>query len=263
MSAKQTKLSEEALEALAQATAQGAIIRLGPDQLDRKVYVEVDKALKAAGGKWNRKLRGHVFDLYYVNTQQVLDNLRGGSYVDRKKVHAQFESPEPVVERLMELADVQAGMKVLEPSAGTGNIVAACLERSAKVTAIEIQDECVEAMRRRFEHIADVTVSKGDFLEIRFEQEFDRVVMNPPFTRGADVDHVVRAWDFVAPGGRLVAVMSASAKSLEFSARAKGTWLYECIANYGRVEDLPEDSFEGTSVRTCVVVMDKPHRRTP
>ena len=38
---------------------------------------------------------------------------------------------------------------------------------------------------------------------------FDRVVMNPPFCRGRDLDHVRHALRFVAPGGRLVAIMSA------------------------------------------------------
>src|SRR3546814_19124442 len=41
---------------------------------------------------------------------------------------------------------------------------------------------------------------------------FDAVIMNPPFDRGRDCDHVRHALAFLKPGGVLVAIMSARAE---------------------------------------------------
>ena len=37
---------------------------------------------------------------------------------------------------------------------------------------------------------------------------YDRIVMNPPFERGQDAEHVRRAYSFLKPGGILVAIVS-------------------------------------------------------
>ena len=55
--------------------------------------------------------------------------------------------------------------------------------------------------------------SVEDFLAVPPAPVYDRVIMNPPFTRGQDVTHVQHALRFVRPGRRLVAVMPASIKS--------------------------------------------------
>ena len=49
----------------------------------------------------------------------------------------------------------------------------------------------------------------SDFLECSAEQLgalFDRVVMNPPFGAGADIQHITHALKMLKPGGRLVAL---------------------------------------------------------
>jgi hypothetical protein len=42
-----------------------------------------------------------------------------------------------------------------------------------------------------------------DFMEMPAAGEFDRVLMNPPFEKQQDIDHVRRAFDHLKPGGRL------------------------------------------------------------
>ncbi|MGL4959771.1 MAG: hypothetical protein ACRC67_00960 [Inquilinus sp.] len=42
-----------------------------------------------------------------------------------------------------------------------------------------------------------------------------RVIMNPPFDRERDIDHVIHALDFLAPNGQLVAIMSAGTEFRE------------------------------------------------
>jgi hypothetical protein len=90
------------------------------------------------------------------------------------------------------------------------------------------------------------------------EPVYDRVVMNPPFDRLRDVDHVHHALRFLRPGGRLVAIMSQSA---EFSEERKAVaFRAEVEAWGGRWRDLPEGSFRelGTNVNTCLLTVDRP-----
>ncbi|MFD2427391.1 hypothetical protein ACFSUK_02785 [Sphingobium scionense] len=55
---------------------------------------------------------------------------------------------------------------------------------------------------------------EGDFLALdpAHYAPFDAVIMNPPFDRGRDCDHVRHALAFLKPGGVLVAIMSARAE---------------------------------------------------
>ncbi len=65
--------------------------------------------------------------------------------------------------------------------------------------------------------------------------------MNPPFENGQEIDHVRHAFSLLAPGGRLVSVMSegpffrSDSKAIAFRA-----WLDEVGAE---TESLPENAF--------------------
>jgi hypothetical protein len=56
------KISPETLAVLASMEVDDCIARITEGQLDRKLYEDVNKALAAIGGKWNRSKRGHVFE---------------------------------------------------------------------------------------------------------------------------------------------------------------------------------------------------------
>jgi len=168
-----------------------------------------------------------------------------------------FPTPRPVIERMLELAELEAGQRVLEPSCGKGDIALAVRESEpgVELTAIELNRT-----------LADVLSAKGlevDFADfLSHEGTYDRILMNPPFEKAQEVDHVRHAYDCLAPGGRLVSVMSEGPffrqdnRSQEFR-----TWLDDLG---GESEPLPEDAFQGaeafreTGVRTRLVSLDKP-----
>ena len=56
------KLSAAALAVLEGVRIVGREVRITDGQLDRKLYVEVNAALEALGGAWNRKAKAHIFD---------------------------------------------------------------------------------------------------------------------------------------------------------------------------------------------------------
>ncbi|WP_254303028.1 PLxRFG domain-containing protein [Comamonas thiooxydans] len=91
---------------------------------------------------------------------------------------------------------------------------------------------------------------------------YDRIIMNPPFSDGRDIQHVQHAYTLLRPGGRIVAIMGEGA-FFQSNKRAEGfrEWLDERGATN---EKLPDGSFMdpslpvNTSVSARMVVIDKP-----
>ena len=102
--------------------------------------------------------------------------------------------------------DGLAGATVLEPSAGVGAFVAAALEHgAARVVAVELDPRLVAHLEARFAGDSRVEVVRGDFLRIALAfsgqrlRRFDAVIGNPPYDKGADVDHL-EAWNTIGRG---------------------------------------------------------------
>lgn len=243
------RIDQSVLAVLSNALADGNAVRLA-GQLDRKLYERTDKVLNAAGGTWNRKARAHLFD---GDAASRLDEIiLTGEIVLPKDDFNFFPTPPSIVERMIDLADVQRGMKVLEPSAGRGAIALACAEIGAVV-------DCYELMDANFAELSSHTQlaysQQADFLSIEPDPVYDRVLMNPPFMKQADVHHVMHAHKFLKPGGRLVAVMSAGITFRENRLTVSFRDLVQ--EKGGSTEPLPEASFKssGTMVNTVIVVI--------
>ena len=132
------RIDDEVLAVLSAAQTEGCNVFL-TGQLDRKLYDRTNKVLEAAGGKWNRKARAHVFaaDAFDRIDQIILS----GSVEAPKDEFNFFPSPPAVVVRLMELADIEPGMVMLEPSAGRGAIALPAAAAGATVDCCEVMHE--------------------------------------------------------------------------------------------------------------------------
>ncbi|WP_159024401.1 methyltransferase, partial [Streptomyces scabiei] len=139
----------------------------------------------------------------------------------------------------------------LEPSAGSGAIAAAAAGRGAAVDCIE-QDPGYAAELGDANAFRSVRVA--DFLTVAPEPRFDRVVMNPPFTRGADMQHVQHALRFLKPDGLLVSVMSWAVT--EHGRKTAGFRALVEVRG-GTVEAVAEGAFResGTDTRTVLVTV--------
>lgn len=88
--------------------------------------------------------------------------------------------PKEVISRMMMGEDV-AGKVILEPSAGSGNIIEWLKEAGAKeVIACEINADLQKIIGKKCRLIGD------DFLKLRAEDisHIGMIVMNPPFSQG-------------------------------------------------------------------------------
>lgn len=247
------------------ATVEDTGIRLPEGQIDRALYVQVDKVLKTMGGKWNKSAGMHLFA--GGMPPDLTAALDAGHVVDRKKTLELFETPPELASRMAAAAaQVSDFMEhyicVLEPSAGTGRLLAAFAEHLEEngddiVVAIDVDEQNVEALRAQ--GIADF-VTQGDFIEIAttVDMRFDVILMNPPFSRNQDITHVNAALTLLQPGGVLVALMSPH---FQFANDGASRDFRDRLELFGAVvEEIEAGTFkaEGTNVRTVMVTFRMP-----
>lgn len=177
-----------------------------------------------------------------------------------------FPTSAETAERVLSLGDIthiDEDATILEPSAGDGALIKAVLNagaRRANITAVEIQHDLMS----KLEALDIGRLMQANFLALDPADigQFDIVLMNPPFDRGRDTDHVLHAMKFVKPGGKLIAIMAASA---EFREDAKATEVRRVADVWSAIwhepfRDLPDRSFAhaGTNVNTLVLSIRKP-----
>jgi protein-L-isoaspartate O-methyltransferase len=185
------------------------------------------------------------------------DTLRNGG-VQAVSAPQLFPTPPELAALVVERAGIESGQCVLEPSAGTGNLERAVLDRvDTEVLAYEINLDLCLHLGRTFPSYK-LQARCVDFLQVTdFMGCYERIVMNPPFADSQDIAHVRHAYGFLKPGGRLVAIMGEGAF---FRGDRKATEFREWLeAVGGECEKLPAGSFEasGTGVNTRLVVIDK------
>jgi predicted RNA methylase len=241
------RIDNEVLAVLSKAEINGAAVAL-TGQLDRKLYERTNKALEAAGGKWNRKAKAHVFDA--DASERIEQMIATGDIVVPKDEFNFFPTPVVIVDEMLSMASIGAGMRVLEPSAGKGAIAIPCAELGADV-------DCVELLDANFAALQDDArlrkVVHTDFLQLEPRPIYDRVLMNPPFLKQADIKHVTHALKFLKPGGLLVSIMASSVSFRENKLTSEFRALVQ--ESGGSIAPLPEGSFKesGTMANTVIV----------
>lgn len=238
-------IDNSVLAVLSSGRCDGPRYFLPQSKLDRKQYEAVNKVLDALGGKWNRSAKAHVFA---EDCTDLIDSaIETGTYV-RPADMGWLPTPAPLAAKVAAMAQIGPGMFVLEPSAGLGALAIEATRLGALVDCHEIDSSRAAALQA-IEGVQNVKV--GDFLSSAPEPIFDRVLMNPPFAKRADIHHVLHARKFLKPEGLLVSIMSAGVVFRE-DALTK-----EFRGQCDFIEPLPDDSFKasGTSVNTAVIAM--------
>lgn len=242
----------DTLTVLSRSVIENTTLRL-PFQLERALYEKVNRVLVAMGGKWSKKLGGHVFN---VDPTELLDSLLLTGKVSKQEKFGYVPTPEPLAESVVARAEIMAGMTVLEPEAGSANLadIVARFTSKENIVCYELQERNVQILKSK-----GYQVIQGDFLAFEPDLDFlfDRVAMNPPFERQQDIHHVQHAWRFLKPGGILVSIMSPG---FTFRANKLSTDFRDFVAGNGYLIENPAGSFKasGTSINTVTVVLYKP-----
>lgn len=113
-----------------------------------------------------------------------------------------FPTPANVAQRMARMAGISKGTRVLEPSAGNGNLADAAKAAGGEVDVIEISSQLRDILTAK-----GYTVVDHDFDGFTPEHKYDAIVMNPPWSKGVGERHVMRAFDMLSSGGKLVALL--------------------------------------------------------
>lgn len=163
-----------------------------------------------------------------------------------QKGDIQFTPPE-LAKELVALAGVRKDSRVLEPEAGIGNIADAAKEVTDHVDCIERMTDFCEILKLKKHNVIG-----NDLLTAKTAPIYDAVVMNPPFSE--ECEHIKRAFDFLRPGGSLVAVCSSS---IQWKSTRKYEQFRDWLSEHTHSIDECGAKFEMTGVHTVVLVVDK------
>lgn len=173
------------------------------------------------------------------------------------KISGFFPTPPDLIARMLSLAQVRSNHDVLEPSAGKGDILNAVshflLGKNDRLYAIEINPTL-----REYLSLQGHAVIGSDFLSYN-ETLFDRILMNPPFENGQDIDHVNHAYSLLKPGGALVAIVSEGPffrsfkKDVAFRAMLEEREAYVSKP----IKDAFKNSFVSTGITVRIIALNK------
>lgn len=164
-----------------------------------------------------------------------------------------YPTPKEVISRMMIGEDV-TGKVILEPSAGSGNIVEWLKEAGAKeVIACEINEDLQKIVGKKCQLIGE------DFLKLRAEEisHVDMIVMNPPFSQ--DARHILHAYEIVPAGCQIISLCNSQTISNAYSTDRKK--LKEII-EYNGYEEYMGECFKtadrSTGVSVSLIKLYKP-----
>jgi predicted RNA methylase len=254
--ARKSAIAPAALEVLARCTTTGDAV-IVPEALERSTYDAVNRTLVALGGRWNRKRKAHVFAPGRPVAELLAAALASG--VTERTLTGYFPTPVPLARELVAVADVRAEHLVLEPSAGRGAIASVLAQIVAPEQLYLVELDGAHHPTLEQAGFKAPQLIAGDFLTTReLPEAFDRIVMNPPFEDQQDVRHVLRAYELLATGGRLAAIMSAS---LDFRGTKPARQLRELVdaCPSATITENPRDAFKesGAAVESVIVTLTK------
>ena len=143
-----------------------------------------------------------------------------------------YPTPEKVIEEMLKVSEVTNKI-ILEPSAGTGNIVDYCNKMGAKeVLTCEINDKFRAVLAEKS------NVVGADFLELKAEDisHIDMIVMNPPFSTIRK--HILHAWDIASGGCEIVSLANSNILENGYYDDKDKQKINELVENYGGSEYL-------------------------
>ena len=233
----------------------GTFYHLDIGTVSDEEYDKLKPIIEHLGGHWREKFKCFVFG------EDVKDKIdyyleHGVEISERYKWQEEtqfYPTPTSVAKHVVELAEIEEGNSVLEPSAGWGNLLDP-INVKCDILAVEPLMENSNVLRKKgYNHC--VTTFE-EFAEHN-TQKFDRVVMNPPFSGQRDIKHVWMAYNLLKPGGVLVAIISENA--LYYQTETSDKFRTFLKHRNTLVENVPTRAFaeSGTTIETVIVKIIK------
>ena len=165
-----------------------------------------------------------------------------------------YPTPEVIINKMLCDIDFRMIQSILEPSAGSGNIVEA-LKRKEKFyrEKLPLDIDCIEA-DANLQHILkgkEFRVVYNDFLTYDTMKEYDLIVMNPPFSNGCK--HLLKALEMQQRnGGAIVCLLNA--ETLKNPCTNDRQYLQRKLTEYNAKVEFIQDAFMDAERKTAVEI---------
>lgn len=163
-----------------------------------------------------------------------------------------YPTPPDTAARLMDMLDKPLQLPILEPSAGTGNLIEALKNTGGRWSRYEDRDfHCIEINPDRAASLRGngLTVIWKDFLTFNPIIPYGAIIMNPPFHDGAK--HLLKALSVLADGGQVAAILNAETIRNPFSNERK--ILLQQLEDADYQCEFMQDAFDGTDVEVALI----------
>ena len=209
-----------------------------------KEFVEQTVAvLEEIGAEISRSSDGHTL---YVNfdyePRSVLDQLIFSGVVPEQASFQFYPTRSVIAEEAAMRLDITPGRTYYEPSAGTGDL--AQYLPIETTTCIELADVRAKVLAAK-----GFTTIKADFLlwaSENADKKVSGILMNPPFSKGRALAHLIAASTLLVTSGRLVAILPASMVNTNPLEGFEHDW-----------SEVFVDQFEGTAVRVVILTAQR------
>jgi len=158
------RIPDEVLAVLSTMTVEGLAARFPEgERIEKNLYERTRRVLVELGGKWMRYRKVFAFA---DDPSDRLEQTIASREISTVKEIGFFPTPIGLAKRLVDLAGVLPGHRVLEPSAGTGRIAMAILyARPAELVCVELDADRADGLRS-LAIPGVVTIIADDFLNV-------------------------------------------------------------------------------------------------
>ena len=170
-----------------------------------------------------------------------------------RNIRGFFSTPRCVIDKMLELAQLQPYHRILEPSAGSGDLVKAISEAGVeKVDCFEIHPLLRSALQ-----LQQLNVIGANFLTASPVPIYDRILSNPPLGNNEVTNHTLHAYRFLRPGGKLITISHHYHLRPSRSDRQFFNWLKQNKARFLNLGKPFENSARNTSTPMQLIIIER------
>ena len=222
------------------------------------------------GGHWSQAHKSFVF-IKEVTTRIIQEAIQKANnqfplskeQIEREKLQAYF-TPLEISKKIQQSAHICDNDIVLDPSAGTGNLVNGLNIPKENIFLVEPNPEFCEFLRRS----GYVNVIQSTFEEALDKKilpnNISKILMNPPFSKQSDLKHILLAYELLNKGGTLVSIIGKNSLLERDINNQKSPTIENFISTsksskFHQMINLEPASFEesGTICDTCMIILEK------
>lgn len=176
------------------------------------------------------------------------------SSTDVSKDLQYYPTPKAAIQHLLNDVHISKDDRVLEPSCGCGRLMDAVKPLCKSIDGIEY-DQGRANLSRNKGH----SVTVGNFLEVEPSEDYDVVVMNPPFYGKHYIKHIEAAIKWLKPEGVLVSILPSTARYDHKLITKDWAESNKVVLPFSEWRDLPVGSFSesGTNINTSILKLRK------